>query len=258
LIPDQLTLSESWYRSQQEIFAANKELSWEQKAPIAIWRGWLSDTGEVSKGKLSANYDTTPRFTLCKIATLHPNSIDAGLTNLDSKELESIAKNLGMLKNSLTKEDHLKGKYLPVLDGHMCTYPGYQWRLLSNSVCLKQESDQVQWFYSALQPFVHYIPVKNDMSDLVEKIEWAKDHDEEAAAISKQARDFAEKNLRFEDVYYYLYLTFHEYAKHEAIDFAALKKETQADPHWKCIQYRKRLSLQKSFAKFRDRFYTHY
>ena len=251
LIPDQLCLSESWYRSSREILEANQKISWDQKAPVAIWRGWLSDTGEISNGKLAANYQTTPRFALCKMAALHPECIDAGLTNLDSKELETIAKSMGFLKNSLKKEDHLRGKYLPVLDGHMCTYPGYQWRLLSNSVCFKQESDQIQWFYKALQPYVHYIPVKNDMSDLVEKINWAKEHDEEAAAIADRARDFAQKNLLFEEVYFYLYQTFQEYAKFQAIDFAKLKRETKNDPQWKCIQYRKRLGLKKSVEKIR-------
>jgi hypothetical protein len=29
-------------------------------------------------------------------------------------------------------------------------------------------------------PWVHYVPVKNDMSDLLDKINWLIDHDEEA------------------------------------------------------------------------------
>ena len=31
-----------------------------------------------------------------------------------------------------------------------------------------------------LKPFEHYIPVKHDLSDLLDQIEWAKTHDEEA------------------------------------------------------------------------------
>lgn len=248
LIPDQLCLSESWYKDSREILEG--DISWEKKVPVAIWRGWLSDTGEPSDGHLASNYDQTPRFAICKIGSAHPECIDAGFTNLDSKEMESIAKNLKFLKSPLSKREHLLGKYLPVLDGHMCTYPGYQWRLLSHSVCLKQESDQVQWFYKALQPYVHYIPVKNDMSDLVEKINWAKEHDQETAAIAERARDFALKNLLFEDVYFYLHLALQKYSELQAIDFSKLKQETKIDPHWKCIQYRKRLALKKSWDKF--------
>ena len=31
-----------------------------------------------------------------------------------------------------------------------------------------------------LQPWVHYIPVKADLSDLVERIHWARDNDDKA------------------------------------------------------------------------------
>ena len=127
----------------------------------------------------------------------------------------------------------------------MCTYPGYQWRLLSNSVCFKQDSNQVQWFYSAIQPYVHYVPIQNDMSDLVEKIRWAHEHDDEMIQISKRAQEFAWNNLLFEDDYLYLYLVLKRHASMEEIDFSRLKKETCLDPHWKCIQYRKRLVLKK-------------
>ncbi len=66
----------------------------------------------------------------------------------------------------------------------MCTYCGYQWRLLSNSLALKQESDEIQWFYIALKPYEHYIPIKNDMSDLLEIIEWARKNDDKCKKIS--------------------------------------------------------------------------
>lgn len=251
LVPDQLCLSEGWYRASQEILAANARFSWDQKAPIAIWRGGLSDAGEPTDGRIASNYSTTPRYALCKIGVEHPECVDAGFSTLDSAEMVEIAKQLGFCKPSLSKEGHLFGKYLPVLDGHMCTYPGYQWRLLSNSVCLKQESDQIQWFYRALIPFVHYIPVKNDMSDLVEQINWAKEHDAEVAEMANQARKFALENLLYEDVYFYLHLALSKYSKLQNIDFKQLKKETKADPHWKCIQYRKRLSLEKSFNRLK-------
>lgn len=250
LIPDQLCLSEIWHRDFQEVLASDKKISWKQKIAKAVWRGWLSDTGEPTDGRLTANYTKTPRFALCKIASEHTDQIDAGLTNLDSKELEVIAKDLGIWKAPLSKAKHLEYKYLPVLDGHMCTYPGYQWRLLSSSVCFKQESDQIQWFYNALKPYVHYIPVKNDMSDLPEKVAWAREHDDEAKAIAESATEFALNNLLLEDLYFYFHLTLSEYAKLQTIDFQELKKETKADPRWKCIQYRKRLALQKSWERF--------
>ncbi len=253
LIPDQLCLSDIWFYASQEILKANKEISWDKKTPIAIWRGGLSDTGEPTDGRFVSSFHTTPRFALCKLSFEHSNTVDAGFAGLDCKEMEILLNQMGLCKPSLSKKEHLYGKYLPVLDGHMCTYPGYQWRLLSNSVALKQESDQVQWFYRALKPYVHYIPITNDMSDLLDKIAWAKEHDEEVLQIVKNGQQFAMENLLYEDLYAYLHLAFCEYAKLQVIDFQKLKNETKSDPRWKCIQYRKRLALQKSYQRIKEK-----
>lgn len=60
---------------------------------------------------------------------------------------------------------------------------------------LKQDSPYYEHFYHSLEPWVHYVPVKRDLSDLVERIKWAKDHDEDALKIAKNAREFANDNL---------------------------------------------------------------
>lgn len=45
-------------------------------------------------------------------------------------------------------------------------------------------------FYDDITPWVHYIPLNEDMSDLHEKFLWAESHPEEAFKISKQATQF--------------------------------------------------------------------
>jgi len=41
-----------------------------------------------------------------------------------------------------------------------------------------------QWFYDELVPWEHYVPVAHDLSDLFEKIDWLREHDDEARKIS--------------------------------------------------------------------------
>ena len=48
----------------------------------------------------------------------------------------------------------------------------------------KPRPPQEFWEYE-LEPFTHYVPVNADLSDLVEKIEWARENDEEARAIAQ-------------------------------------------------------------------------
>lgn len=250
LIPDQFSLQDSWKNIAHEILHANHEISWEEKKSLAVWRGGLTDIG-VTNDTIVPNLASCPRFILCKKSLFYPDVIDAGFNWVD-QVMEEILQKEKVCKNTLSPKEHLYYKYLPVLDGHMCTYPGYQWRLLSNSICLKQESNQVQWFYKALQPYEHYIPVANDLSDIEDKIAWAKQHDEDLQKISSQARKFAKENLLLEDNYLYLSLVLKRYAALQS-GKKEIKRDTKKDPRWKCIQYRKRLSLYKSIHRIKEK-----
>lgn len=54
--------------------------------------------------------------------------------------------------------------------------------LVSNGIC---------WFSKLIVPFVHYIPVKPDMSDLWKQIEWVNANDKQAEQIAINALKFA-------------------------------------------------------------------
>lgn len=59
------------------------------------------------------------------------------------------------------------------MDGTVAAYR-FPYLMLGNSLVLKQDSPYYEHFYTHLKPGVHYIPVKRDLSDLIEKIKWAK------------------------------------------------------------------------------------
>jgi hypothetical protein len=166
----------------------------------------------------------------------NPDCVDSGLFFQNRETVSSALWEFE--KGRATYEEHLEHKYLPVLDGVMCTYPGYQWRLLSNSLSLKQESDQIQWFYRGVEPFVHYVPIKNDLADLFEKIAWARKEDGKCRTIVENSTQFALENLMFEDIYYYLYAVLERYSKSQGFRKFDLWKSTAHDPRWVCIQYR--------------------
>lgn len=244
LIPDHLSVSENWANRIEEVEKLNKTICWEDKNEVGFWRGGISDIG-VPQTDCPKEYKTTPRYLICQLSKDNPDQIDAGFNIIEPEKLAQILAGENITKPSASIQDHLNYKYLPVLDGHMCTYPGYQWRLLSNSVAIKQESNQIQWFYSALTPFIHYIPVENYLSDLNEKLKWAKENDQKVQQIVKNAQSFARENLKMEDLYHYLLLTLQKYSTYQTIDFKKLKAETKLDPHWRCIQYRKQLHCKK-------------
>lgn len=59
--------------------------------------------------------------------------------------------------------------------------------LAGDSVVLKQDSGYYEHFYNELRPWEHYIPIRADLGDLLEKIQWARDHDEEVLMMIMDA-----------------------------------------------------------------------
>ena len=62
------------------------------------------------------------------------------------------------------------------IDGTVAAYR-LPYLLGGDTLVLKQESHYYEHFYKDLEPYKHYVPFKRDLSDLEEKIEWAKTND---------------------------------------------------------------------------------
>jgi spore maturation protein CgeB len=50
-----------------------------------------------------------------------------------------------------------------------------------------------QWYYDELVPWVNFVPIQADMSDLVDKVDWLLVHDEEARKIGENGAKLARK-----------------------------------------------------------------
>ena len=73
---------------------------------------------------------------------------------------------------------HTQYKYQLNVDGTVAAYR-FPYLLAGDSLVLKQDSPFYEHFYNKLEPWKHYVPLKRDLSDVVEKVQWARDHDEE-------------------------------------------------------------------------------
>ncbi|KAI4555560.1 hypothetical protein MJG53_019250 [Ovis ammon polii x Ovis aries] len=78
-------------------------------------------------------------------------------------------------------------KYQVIVDGTMAAYR-YPYLMLGDSLVLKQDSPYYEHFYMALKPWKHYIPIKRNLSDPVEKVEWAQENDGEAEKTAKEGQ----------------------------------------------------------------------
>jgi hypothetical protein len=201
---------------------------WELKLNQVIWRG--ATTGYPFMESLNRltvapprmggvfsveNFLDFPRTKAISLSVQFPSLINARYTTLcQCVDCDGIQSQYSQyFAPLLSIAQHLQYKYLLLIDGNSAAYSRAYWQLFSNSAIIKQDSDAVQWYSKALRPYVHYIPVRSDLSDLVDVIDWAMQHDDQAKEISVEAQNFAHKNLTYFHVMQYMYLLLTEYAR---------------------------------------------
>lgn len=203
----------SWNLWIREINNSYSKWPWKEKIEKAYWRGTPSDS--------VYSTETWTRFPRGKLVYLShfiaPDDVDAtfclsagalGCIRDGDRFLQSVP-----IVSFPPMSDVTQYKYHVNIDGATCVYPTFQWKLLSGGLTFKIHRDeQIQWFYPGLKPSVHYISVQGDLSDLIEKIQWAKTHDEESKQIAENARHFALNNLMPEHILYYCYKVLLKYA----------------------------------------------
>ena len=105
----------------------------------------------------------------------------------------------------VSMHDQTSYKYIVHIDGHVAAYRLSK-ELSFGSVILKVDSlyDYQLWFLQWFKPWIHYIPVKKDLSDLAERITWCKRNDSKCKSIAENARLFYEKYINKDFVFDYV------------------------------------------------------
>lgn len=163
---------------------------WKTKLQKAVFRG--SNTG--------CGYDeaTNIRLKLAKLGTIRPDLLDVGISNWNTRirkhkdspylQIPQPPQNVGLVPR-LTPEQQSNYKYIIHLDGHVAAFR-LSLEMSMGSCILVVKSGWKLWFSDLLEEGVHYLGVKEDLSDLVEKVEWCVTHDKECKQISKNALNF--------------------------------------------------------------------
>ncbi len=226
LVPDCYLMGYlKWRKLYNTIPFASSYYKWDKKIPKIFWRGIT--TGNKVIYNLE-NYSEMPRISLVMMSNIFPDLIDAKFSSYSqfndkksSQNLFKIIKKVGF-DRLVPPEDHLAYKYLISVDGNTCAWLRVPWIMLSNSVLVKQETQKIQLFYPAMIPYVHYVPAKEDLSDLIEKIRWMQNNDDKAFIISENATKFVESCLKQEYLDEYLAIILNEY--HNLQNFKVTKQ----------------------------------
>ena len=176
-------------------FACVSPVPWDERTNILFFRG--SSTG------YGSGPQSNTRMRLAALSREHGDIMDCGITSFskrvkvchgcasrdDAVELRRLQKQFVALRSQR------RYKYMAVVDGHsapnrLATVMHFE------SVLFIVDSDAAtcgkeMWFSRFLLPNVHYVPVRNDLSDLVEKLRHALCHDAESRAIATRCRELA-------------------------------------------------------------------
>ncbi|KAJ7079970.1 glycosyl transferase family 90-domain-containing protein [Mycena belliarum] len=178
--------------SAKYAFADN--VPWDAKKPALYWRGQA--TGGWIRG---SNYRKFARFRLLDIARMRPALFDVVISALyewfcqEECDADAIKAEYNITGAATPREAGYGYKYVLDVDGN--AFSGRYLGLLRSGSLVFKSTVFTEYFDDWLRPFEHYIPVRPDLSDLVERIEWAKAHDGEARRIQAAGMDVATRVL---------------------------------------------------------------
>lgn len=170
---------------------------WEERRDVAVFRGSLApiwsftERGEVGLTRVTqANWRWVGRGILAHLAN------QTNLLNVQLRHVKHFIPSFPFPEASLEElsmeEQAGTFKYTVVVEGNCGWADRLKTFLSLGAVIFLQETPCNEHYTLLLTPWRHYIPVKGDLSDLIERIQWARDNMERAKEISEEGRRFAD------------------------------------------------------------------
>jgi hypothetical protein len=169
---------------------SNSEVARASRIRRAVWRG--STTG----GNYAADsWQREARTKVVKLSRKRPDLLDASFVHI--KPTNDVFKRMlaeGLNGPSMATSEQREYAVIIVVDGN--TVPDrLASQLLSGPAVVRQESFHHEYWYDDMKPWVHYIPVREDLADLEETLEKALTDEAMLANVSAAARSFVLKHL---------------------------------------------------------------
>ena len=176
----------------------NYNSDWTSKRDMAVFRG--SSTG------LGTTLRKNMRLKLLDIGAKNPSILDVGITkwNLRPRKLAGDSYYRTISKNIIDKygtSDYLKYeqqsdyKYIINLPGHSSSFRLGSLFKLKSVVLHVLHPEYKIWYDHLLKPYIHYVPLRVDLRDLVKQIEWCKKNPVLCKKIVENAYEFYQNHL---------------------------------------------------------------
>ncbi|KAJ7763223.1 glycosyl transferase family 90-domain-containing protein [Mycena maculata] len=210
LFPTEYYYERSWWSGK---YGYPDNIPWDDKKPQLYWRG--TSTGGIVLGD---NYHTFMRFKLADMGRAHPDLMDVAITLVDPigcrEDLGCDAAALAVeydIREVAPAEKIYQYKYAVDVDGE--AFSGRFLGLLRSGSLVFKATLFEEYFNDWLRPYEHYVPVKPDLSDLVQQLSWANENPEEARLIQRRGQAVAQRVLTDEQNDCYFSAVLLEYAR---------------------------------------------
>eukprot|EP00158_Paraphelidium_tribonemae_P008382 Partr_v1_DN28567_c0_g2_i1_m72817 putative capsule-associated protein CAP1 len=207
-----------WYAAEQVPWAyplveSKIDDNWNSKKDIVHWRGSTTG-GHAEMDNQFMDFHRQRLVLKAQNISVEGVEVDIKIANVLQCGEEACRYQQQHLPraDAISHEDSTKHKYLIDIDGNTFSQRILPFLRFSQSVVIKLHIFQ-DWITEQLKPFKHYIPASMSLEDLQDKIEWARDNDDQALEIAVQGQLFAQKRLRKDDMTCYMTRLLLEYHK---------------------------------------------
>ncbi|KAL7495686.1 hypothetical protein ACHAWT_006868 [Skeletonema menzelii] len=152
---------------------------------VPRWQGVVL-TAEAEQEALPTN--SLPKVNI-KFSSARGKGKPAAVGNPKYKEWEDIG--FPLAGQGMPPEEMSKFKYhIDIGGGGGTTWTGTTDKLAMPGVLFHHITSTKDYIHDHLLPWVHYVPIQSDLSDLREKVDWAETRPDEARMIAERATEF--------------------------------------------------------------------
>lgn len=179
------------YRLMKQVATMKQKLLFSQKKSVVLWRG--APTGYGFGNNIP--FRSVSRQSLVeKYAFLPAPWIDVGLV-IPASQQERYSNFQKYTKDKKSLTEMLTYKYLLSVEGNDVA-TNLKWIMASHSVLMAPSFQIESWFLEhRLRPYIHYLPIQDDFSDVQDQFNWAEQHPKECERIISNANQYVEQFL---------------------------------------------------------------
>lgn len=170
--------------------ALRDAVKFDKKLPAALWRG-ATTGGCWDLDEANTSYPLCARRNLVvKWALSNSSKVNVGVNCLVQVSPLVREKLRPMIKDSMRIKDMLRFKYLVSVEGNDVA-TNLKWALASNSVVFMPIPTRESFILeSKLVPWIHFVPLKYDLSDLEAKVDFCESAVSHCKKIAAASRNF--------------------------------------------------------------------